>query len=85
MLACCFIFSNSTGLSFPGLFKMYSGIASFPSVVQQGGGLDRLNETFIGHAKTFCQTHRIGLHTSNMTMSDLIFCVDRHRQSLYRR
>ena len=30
MSACRFIVSNSAGVSFPGLFKMCSGIASFP-------------------------------------------------------
>ena len=29
-LACSFIFSNSAGVSVPGLFRMYSGTASFP-------------------------------------------------------
>ncbi len=31
------------------------------------------------------QTNRILLHTANVAMGDLIFCVDRHRQGLYGR
>ena len=39
MLACIFIFSNSAGVSLPGLFRICSGIASFP-MARQAATLD---------------------------------------------
>ena len=59
---------------------MYSGIASFPMSCKQGRSFNCLDLRFVVNAhrsgKSDCQT----LHAPNMSMGNLIFRVDRHRQ-----
>ena len=50
MSACRFMLSNSATVSFPGLFRMCSGIASLPHIVQKRGGLDCFQLARIAHA-----------------------------------
>ena len=80
MLACAFIFSNSTAVNRPGLFRMYSGIASFPmSCSSEAASMAWICGSSLT-PKCLARPDSVFLHSPDMPVRDLILCVNRHRQ-----
>src|SRR5438034_1574677 len=53
-------------------------------VVEQRSCFYCLNEFLIRDSDVPCETNGVDLDSSNVTMSDLVFCIDRHRQRFNR-
>ena len=79
--ACTFIRSNSAGVNGPGLFRMYSGTASFPCHVAVPPLSERLVVFEILNPQGLRKRHRVTLYASNVTVSYLVLGVDGKRQS----
>src|SRR5436309_2738142 len=57
------------------------GYGQLAHVVEESCCLDRSNLCVIRNTHHFSETNRVGLDASNMPMSYLVLCVDRHCES----
>src|SRR3954469_5110913 len=57
----------------------------FSHVMEERRCLNRFKESLVRDADVLCQPNRVCLHTSNVTMCDLILRIDGHRECFDRR
>src|SRR2546426_9461865 len=66
----------------PRLVQNVFRYSEFAHVVEECRRFDRLDQSLITNANLTCKPRRIKLYPPNVTMRDLVFHVDRHRQRL---
>ena len=82
--ACSFIFSNSAGVSLPGLLRMCSGTAILPVSCSSAAASIAFSSHRFLHA-SHVRAPRLALHATNVPVRDVVLGVDRGRQGLDRR
>ncbi|OFW40380.1 MAG: hypothetical protein A3F70_00060 [Acidobacteria bacterium RIFCSPLOWO2_12_FULL_67_14] len=65
---------------FPWLVEDVLWYGQFSHVMQESGCCDRFDLRVVSNTKTLCKFECVHLHTSDVTMSDLVFRIDSHRQ-----
>ena len=84
MLAWSFIFSNSAGVSFPGLFRMCSGIANFPMSWRRADASIARNHQVVSNAQRFSESNGVVLDPPNVAVCNLVLRIDCKRKSFNR-
>ncbi len=81
---CSFIFSNSAGVSLPGLFRMCSGTASFPVSCSSAAASIALMVAVVGDAEHAGEPHGVRLDAPDVIVRHAVLRIDRRRQRLDR-